>query len=61
MDKKSDVIFSDTKQGIGAAVNEVFSHFGGGEALLKPSRDVYLKVNAVDLKKYSFTDPEVIG
>jgi uncharacterized protein (DUF362 family) len=60
MDKKSDVIFSDTKQGIGAAVNEVFSHFGGVGSLLKPSRDVYLKVNAVDLKKYSFTDPEVI-
>ena len=60
MDKKSDVIFSDTNQGIEAAVNEVFSNFGGGATLLKPSRDVYLKVNAVDLKKYSFTDPEVI-
>ena len=60
MDKKSNVIFSDTKKGIGTAVSEVFAHFGGAEALLKPSRDVYLKVNAVDLKKYSFTDPEVI-
>jgi uncharacterized protein (DUF362 family) len=60
MDRKSNVIFSDTNQGIKAAVGEVFSYFGGGAALLKPSRDVYLKVNAVDLKKYSFTDPEVI-
>ncbi|MGM0454515.1 MAG: DUF362 domain-containing protein, partial [Thermodesulfobacteriota bacterium] len=29
-------------------------------ALLKPSGDVYLKVNAVDHKPYAYTDPEVL-
>lgn len=60
MKEQATVIFSDTQKGIDAAVYEIFEHFGGAENLLKSSRDVYLKVNAVDLKKYSFTDPAVI-
>jgi uncharacterized protein (DUF362 family) len=60
MEKNVEVIFSDTKQGVSASVSEVFDYFGGAKSLLKSSRDVYLKVNAIDLKKYSFTDPGVI-
>ncbi|MBU0513739.1 MAG: DUF362 domain-containing protein [Proteobacteria bacterium] len=56
----AEVMFADTAAGLGAAVFDVLEHFGGTEALLKSSRDVYLKVNAVDLKPYSFTDPEVV-
>lgn len=60
MTEKATVIFSDTQRGIDAAVHEIFDHFGGAKHLLKSSGDVYLKVNAVDLKKFSFTDPAVI-
>lgn len=56
----SSVYLSDTANGIASAVRECFDNFGGAEKLLKSSRDVYLKVNAVDLKKYCYTDPEVI-
>jgi len=60
MNRKAKVVFSDTGQGIAASVREVFGHFGGGKKLLKESRDVYIKVNAIDLKKYCYSDPEVI-
>ncbi|MBN2282262.1 MAG: DUF362 domain-containing protein [Deltaproteobacteria bacterium] len=60
MGQKSEVVFSDTGQGIEVAVRDIFEHFGGGASLLKSSGDVYLKVNTVDLKPYSFTDPEVV-
>jgi uncharacterized protein (DUF362 family) len=61
MNKTHSVIFSDTGRGIDQAVAEVFDHYGGGRALLKSSGDVYIKVNGVDLRKYAYTDPEVIG
>ncbi|MCD6584447.1 MAG: DUF362 domain-containing protein [Desulfobacteraceae bacterium] len=60
MDKQNQVIFTDTGDGIDQAVKEIFEHFGGVRALLKSSKDVYIKVNGVDLKKYAYTDPEVL-
>jgi uncharacterized protein (DUF362 family) len=60
MNKQNQVIFTDTKNGIDHAVKEIFEHFGGVRALLKSSKDVYIKVNGVDLKKYAYTDPEVL-
>jgi len=41
------------------AVGEIFDELGGG-ALLKPSRDVYIKPNAVDARPYTYTRPEVV-
>jgi len=58
--KAAQVIFADTLPGIDLAVGQVFDHFGGAKKLLKKSGDVYLKVNAIDLKMYSYTDPRVI-
>lgn len=58
MARKTKVVFADTAGGIAPAIREIFSHTGSvpfGE-----SRDVYLKVNAVDLREYCYTDPEVI-
>ena len=55
-----EILFADTKAGIRPAVSDIFRHFGGAGSLLKSSGDVYLKVNAVDLKEHSYTDPEVI-
>lgn len=42
------------------ALARLFEPFGGAAALLKASRDVYLKVNAVDALPYSFTDPFLV-
>lgn len=61
MNDKTQVMFSDSKAGIERAVTEIFEHFGGADALLKSSRDVYLKVNAVDSKAFCYTDPRVVG
>lgn len=55
-----EVILSDTKSGIAGAVAEVFEHFGGGTKLLRPSRDVYIKVNGVGPEPNVYTDPEVL-
>jgi uncharacterized protein (DUF362 family) len=60
MKSGTTVYLSDTAQGISMAVGECFDYFGGAGKLLKSSGDVYIKVNAVDLKKYCYTDPEVI-
>lgn len=56
----TEVMLADTRLGIATAVNAVFEHFGGGEKLLRSSRDVYIKVNAVGLEPHVYTDPEVL-
>lgn len=61
MEHKARVCFADAAGSVKDAVEAVFSAFGGGENLLKSSRDVYLKVNAVDSKPFCYTDPEVIA
>jgi uncharacterized protein (DUF362 family) len=55
------VMFADLQQGIDQAVAQVFDYFGGASALLKASNDVYLKINAVDLREYCYTDPAIIS
>ncbi len=57
---KAEVILADTKDGIAAAVSEAFAHFGGGGHLLRPSRDVYIKVNGVGCEANVYTHPEVL-
>ncbi|WXG46318.1 MAG: DUF362 domain-containing protein [Candidatus Atabeyarchaeum deiterrae] len=42
------------------AVEDIFVTFGGGGQMLKASRDVYLKPNAIDAKRYCYTRPEVL-
>ena len=56
----TEVMLADTRPGIAQAVNAIFEHFGGGEKLLRSSRDVYIKVNAVGLEPHVYTDPEVL-
>jgi uncharacterized protein (DUF362 family) len=67
MKKKKDatknearVILADTKSGIEKAVHKVFDYFGGGNNLLRSSRDVYIKVNAVGSEAHVYTDPQVL-
>lgn len=57
---RAEVILTDTKGGIAPAVREVFDHFGGGGNLLRSSRDVYIKVNAVGPEPNVYTDPIVL-
>lgn len=49
----------ELKREIRDRVGEIFDFFGG-ENLLKSSRDVYIKPNAVDAKPYAFTRPEIL-
>ena len=56
----AEVVLADTRDGIAAAVREVFEHFGGGGNLLRSSRDVYIKVNGVGCGANVYTDPEVL-
>ncbi|MGB5217039.1 MAG: DUF362 domain-containing protein [Smithella sp.] len=58
--EKVQVVLADTKRGIAEAVSKIFNHFGGGSKMLRSSRDVYIKVNAVGLEPYVYTDPEVL-
>ncbi len=58
--KDEEVVLADTGKGLGWAIQEAFGRLGGGKALLKASRDVYLKVNMVDCKKDCYTDPQVV-
>ncbi len=57
---RTKVVLADTTKGIPRAVKAIFEHFGQGEALLRSSRDVYIKVNAVGPEPNVYTDPEVL-
>lgn len=56
----TEVMLADTRSGIAQAVNAIFEHFGGGGSLLRSSKDIYIKVNAVGLEPNVYNDPEVL-
>jgi len=58
--RNATVVLADTGTDLANAVRRCFEPFGGAGALIKSSGDVYLKVNAVDLKPHCYTDPAVI-
>jgi uncharacterized protein (DUF362 family) len=51
---------SDLMAELDQAVDEICISFGGGAQLLKSSREVYLKPNAIDAKPFCYTRPEVL-
>jgi uncharacterized protein (DUF362 family) len=57
---RTKVVIADAKPHVAPAIREIFEQFGGGASLLRASRDVYLKVNAVGPEPNVFTDPEVL-
>lgn len=59
-DDRTEVILADAGTGIANAVSAVFDYFGGGENLLRASRDVYIKVNGVGCEAHVYTDPDVL-
>ncbi len=57
----SRVAVVKAKKHLEAAVKEVFEPFGGMEEVLGKKRNVFIKVNGVDYKSHSYTDPEVVS
>lgn len=44
-----------------AAVERVFEPFGGMESVLGRKKSVFIKVNGVDYKSHTYTDPQVVA
>jgi len=58
----TDVFIVDTqKNGLRAAVEELFSNILKTGPILKSSKEVYIKVNGIDYKKHAYTSPEVLN
>lgn len=57
----SKVAIAPIGERIGDAVTEIFEPFGGIESLLGDKEEAFIKVNAVDFKPYTFTDPQVLA
>ena len=55
-----EVFISDTKIGVSKAVNEIFSNLMKSGPILKSSKEVYIKVNGLNLEKHVYTSPEVL-
>ncbi len=57
----SKVVVTPVGEKIEEAVEAVFGPFGGIRDLLAGRTEAFVKVNAVDFKPYTFTDPEVLA
>ena len=55
------VSFHDAEKALDQGVIKVFESFGGGNALLRSSGNVFIKVNGVDSKQHVYTSPEVVA
>ncbi|MFX0146426.1 MAG: DUF362 domain-containing protein [Candidatus Hodarchaeota archaeon] len=56
----TDVFIIDTKNGIQDAVNNILTKIEDSKPILKNSKVVYIKPNAVDFRNHSYTSPEVL-
>ncbi|MFW6113830.1 MAG: DUF362 domain-containing protein [Actinomycetota bacterium] len=56
----STVAVAPIGEDIDEAVSEILEPFGGASGVLEGRREAFIKVNAVDFKDYTFTDPEVL-
>ena len=54
------VFISDTKKGVKTAVEEMFTNLEKDGLTLKSSKDVYIKVNGININPYAHTTPEVL-
>ena len=55
------VVVEHVSDDLNSSLAKIFGFFGGVENLVKGKRSVYIKINAVDFRKHSYTSPEVIG
>jgi len=56
----TDVFIINTINGIQDAVNEILTKIEDSKPILKKSNVVYIKPNAVDFRKHSYTSPELL-
>lgn len=56
----TEVIISDTKNGIESAVSNIFKVLEKSGPILKDSKEVYIKVNGIDFKKHAYTSPKLL-
>ena len=54
------VHIAKTQQGIKEAVAEMFVQLEASGAILKRTKEVFIKVNGIDFKKHCYTSPEVV-
>jgi uncharacterized protein (DUF362 family) len=54
------VFISDTKKGVKKAVKEIFSNLEKDGLEIKSSKDIYIKVNGINIYPYVHTTPEVL-
>ena len=57
----SKVAIAPIGENIDDAVKEIFEPFGGISSLLNGREEAFIKVNAVDFKPYTFTDPQILA
>ncbi len=57
----SSVVFADARPGLGQAVDAVFARFPKALDLVRERGEAWVKVNAVDLRPYCYTDPAVVA
>jgi uncharacterized protein (DUF362 family) len=56
----SNVFISDTKKGVKEAVDEIFSNLEKDGLILERTKDVYIKVNGINIYPHVHTSPEVL-
>ncbi len=54
------VFISDTKKGVDEAVEEMFTNLEKDGLILTSSKDVYIKVNGINIYPHVHTSPEVL-
>ncbi len=54
------VFISDTKKGVKKAVEEIFSNLEKDGLEIKSSKDIYIKVNGINIYPHVYTSPEVL-
>lgn len=59
--RMSKVAVSPIIESVEDALEGIFEPFGGVESLLGGREEAFIKVNAVDFKPYTFTDPQVLS
>ena len=56
----TNVFISDTKKGVKLAVEEMFTNLEKDNLILESSKDVYIKVNGINIYPHVHTSPEVL-
>ena len=56
----TNVFIADTRKGVKMAVEKIFSNLEKDGLEIKSSKDIYIKVNGININPYAHTTPEVL-